>query len=311
VIIGQLEQRDLRQRLRSNRLLLQLGPFLLRLGSRDRLFTDTLQLLHPDTPLLEAQETRLIDFHVELQPGQGLRRWWRPQVAFKTDATPPFAPFPRHQGFPLFEWGLNWCIAMQAHQYLMFHAAVLARDGQALIMPAEPGSGKSTLCAALMLRGWQLLSDEFGLYRPESGMIEPIPRPIPLKNESIEVIRAFSPAAVLGPVYEKTRKGDVAHLRPTRESMRLMNQAARPAWVVFPRYRKGAREALHPFARGRTFLKLSGNAFNYRLQGARGFDAVADIVNNTDAYYLEFSDLDRAVEQLDTLTVTSAVSLQL
>ncbi len=302
--IAQLNEQDLQRRLHENRLFLHMGPFLLRLGSRDPTFIRALQLLHPDTPLLEDPTSQLIDFHIEVQPGKGVRRWWRPQIRFETDATPPFEPFPRDHGFPLFEWGLNWCIAIQAHQYLMFHSAVLAKDGRALIMPAEPGSGKSTLCAALMLRGWQLLSDEFGLYRPESRMIEPIPRPIPLKNESIEVIRAFSQDAVLGPIYEKTRKGDVAHLRPTHESMQLIEQPALPAWVVFPQYRKGAQEKLHPFAQGRAFLKLSGNAFNYRLQGARGFDAVVDIVNSCDHYYLEFSDLTRAVEILNTLPDT-------
>jgi predicted ATPase len=29
-----------------------------------------------------------------------------------------------------------------------------------VILPAPPGSGKSTLCAALVTRGWRLLSDE-------------------------------------------------------------------------------------------------------------------------------------------------------
>jgi len=59
---------------------------------------------------------------------------------------------------------------------------------------------------------------------------------------------------------------------------------------------------LHPFARGRAFLKLSGNSFNYRLQGARGFTAVADLIDTCDTWYLEFSDLDKAVALLTELT---------
>ena len=38
-----------------------------------------------------------------------------------------------------------------------------ARDDRAVILPAPPGSGKSTLCAALVNRGWRLLSDELTL----------------------------------------------------------------------------------------------------------------------------------------------------
>ena len=63
----------------------------------------------------------------------------------------------------MLEWGLNWCVAGHAHQYLMLHAAALERNGRAVILPGDPGAGKSTLTAALMLSGWRLLSDEITL----------------------------------------------------------------------------------------------------------------------------------------------------
>jgi predicted ATPase len=43
----------------------------------------------------------------------------------------------------------------------MLHAAVVEKNGKALILPALPGSGKSTLSAALAMNGWRFLSDEF------------------------------------------------------------------------------------------------------------------------------------------------------
>ena len=60
-----------------------------------------------------------------------------------------------------------------------------------MLLPAAPGSGKTTLCAGLSLRGWRLLSDEFGLIRPGTTDLVPVPRPMALKNESIDVIRQF------------------------------------------------------------------------------------------------------------------------
>ncbi len=299
--LNQLDPKSIAERMRHDGLLLSIGPFLVKLAGGVKGVPELLYQMYGEAPLVTDQDNSLIDFHLRMGPGRGLRRWWRPQAVFGTDATPPFTPFPQDHAFALFEWGLNWCIAMQAHQYLMFHSAVLERDGKAILLPAEPGSGKSTLCAALMLNGWRLLSDEFGLYRPESGLIDALPRPIPLKNESIDIIRRYSSDAVLGPVCEKTRKGDVAHLRPTKRSLLASDQPARPAYVVFPRYIAGVQELLHPFAKGRAFLKLSGNAFNYRLQGARGFDAVATLVDTCDTYYLEFSNLDRAVDRLQRL----------
>ena len=281
---------------------LNIGPFSLRLRSAAPGFARTLALLYEGTPIDFEPEQHFNDFSVHLKRPRNAHRYLRPQVSFEAGSEAPFEPFPLDHCFPHFEWGMNWLIATQAHHYLMFHAAVLERHGQALVMPAFPGSGKSTLCAALMLKGWRLLSDEFGLYRPETGLLEALPRPIPLKNESIDVIREYSADAVFGPTYPKTRKGDVAHLRATATSTAAAKLPAKPAWIVFPQFLAGASELLHPFAKGRAFLKLSGNSFNYRLQGARGFTAVADIIDNCDTWYLEFSDLDRAVALLNEMT---------
>ena len=94
----------------------------------------------------------------------------------------------------------------------MLHAAVVERNGSALFLPAMPGSGKSTLCAALTYRGWRLFSDEFGLIEPARGAVLPLPRAIPLKNRSIEVIRRFAPQ---GPFVNESlhRFGNVGRTR--------------------------------------------------------------------------------------------------
>ncbi len=229
------------------------------------------------------------------------RRPFAPQAVFKTDTEAPFAPFPLSHAFPLLEWGLNWCIAMRAHQFLMLHAGVVERDGRALILPAVPGSGKSTLTAALALRGWRLLSDEFGLVDWQTGVIHPLPRPIPLKNRSIPVIRAFSPEAELGPLFPKTRKGDVAHLRPPGDSRQRQHETARPAWIVFPRFRVGAKMRLAALPDSLAFARLSQNSFNYRLLGASGFQALETLIRGCHCWSADFGELDAMVTALDQL----------
>lgn len=277
------------------------GPFVLELKADHPAFAAQLASLYPLAPVLEPDDPTLTQFAIRLTPSTGLRRWWRPQVQFATDVETPFSPFPYDHAFPLMEWGYNWCIAMHAHQFLMLHAAVIEKDGYALIMPALPGSGKSTLCAALMLRGWRLLTDEFGLVRPNDPELRfwPLPRPVPLKNASIEVIRHFSSDATLGPVFPKTRKGDVAHVMPSYESQQRWAEGAMPGWFLFPNYQAGQSTALTAVAKSWSFLKISGNSFNYKLQGARGFQAVSALVNRCPAYALSYSDLDDAIRQIE------------
>jgi len=296
-------ERDLWQRMRGDGLRFRSGPFSVRLCGGTRPLAAQLALLYPELQPCTGDDGLPADFHLRLARPHSARRWLRPQVRLVTDLDLPYDPFPLDHALPLFEWGMNWCIAMQAHQYLMLHSAVVEKDGHALVMPALPGSGKSTLCAALMLRGWRLLSDEFGLIRPDDPhlALHPLPKPIPLKNASIDAIRHFSPDAVLGPTFPNTRKGDVAHLQANLDSQRRAGETALPKRFLFVQYQAGAATRLEALSPGWTFLKVSTNSFNYRLQGAAGFRAVTRLARNCPSHALHYSDLDQAVAAVEQL----------
>ena len=212
---------------------LDVGPFAFRLRSKQKSFLTTFRELYLDFPVLPSDN--LVDFYIDLNLPANYRHWLRPQVIISLDGEQPFQPFAASHAMPLFEWGLNWCISRQGQQNLMLHAAVLEKSGKALILPAVPGSGKSTLCAALAQCGWRFLSDEFCMIRPCDGQILPIPRPTPLKNESITVIKTFAPQVFIGPLFPNTRKGTIGHLRAPSKSVANMKTTATPAWIIFPR----------------------------------------------------------------------------
>ena len=182
------------------------------------------------------------------------------------------------------------------HQFLTLHAAVVERNGRALLLPAPSGSGKSTLCAALVFGGWRLLSDELAVLDPRSCEVVPIPRPISLKNASIDALRAFDSRSRFGPLVHETTKGTIGHLVPPPESVRRSNERAVPGWVVLPRFEPGAKPSLRPLAKGGTMMRLIECAFNYNVHGASGFELLADVVERSDCYEFSYSRLEDAVE---------------
>jgi HprK-related kinase A len=246
------------------------------------------------------------DFHVALTPSSGARRFLRRQVDFEFDGEKPYRPLPLDQALPMFEWGLNAVIGGTAHQFLIVHAAVVARDGFAAILPAQSGSGKSTLCAALVNRGWRLLSDELTLFSIETGEIHPLARPMNLKNESIDVIRRFVPDAVLSRPTHDTVKGTVALLKAPRDSVVRAQETARAAWIVAPRWERGAPCTLTPKSRADTMIELGQNAFNYSIHGRRGFHLLADAVERCTCFDLRYSVLDEAIATFVALEVPAA-----
>jgi HprK-related kinase A len=158
-----------------------------------------------------------------------------------------------------------------------------------------PGSGKSTLTAALASRGVRLLSDEFGVVRLHDGRLLPLLRPVALKNESIDVIERYAPGAVIGPRFAGTRKGTVAHMAPDRLAIDNRHVAAVPALIVFPRFDATAGCRLVPEKRAHAFSRLSVNSFNYEMLGSDGFDAVTRLVESCHVYRLVYGDLDAAI----------------
>ncbi|MFL6673683.1 MAG: HprK-related kinase A [Massilia sp.] len=290
--VSSLAPRELRERLAGRGLDLRTGSFTSRIHTSIEHLADGIALLYADYPLGDGS---FADFHINMRQPGGLRRWFRPQVRFDHDGVAPFKPLPVDQAYPMFEWVLNWCVSSRANRYLIIHAAVVERDGAAAILPAPPGSGKSTLCAALVARGWRLLSDELALVSLEDGMLLPLPRPVSLKNGSIDVIRAFAPGAVLSRPVEDTSKGTVAHLKAPAGSVARAAEPARPAWIVFPKYEAGAAMTLEPIAPARAFMRVAENAFNYSLLGAQGFAALAGVVDRCASFDFKYSSLDEAI----------------
>ena len=286
-----LAPRELEGRLRSG-LQIGTGPFTFRIASRLPDIARGLARLYAEFPLVEGPYA---DFHVRIDAMHGLRRLFSPQAQFWMDGHTPFMPLPRDQAFAMLEWGMNWCIAGHAHHYLMLHAAVLERNGRALIMPGDPGAGKSTLTAALMLDGWRLLSDEITLIDRDDGLLHGLARPVSLKNASIDIIQAHAPDAVLGDVARDTHKGTVGHLRPTAPSVERIGIPARPAWIVFPRWKSQAETRLSPHSKSAAFLHLASHAFNYSLLGPLGFRLVADLIDACECWDFEYSQLPDAI----------------
>jgi HprK-related kinase A len=277
----------------------RIGPFDVRVVVTTPEIIPSLWTLYTGYTLLETVD-RVYSVHARLEGKLGRRRPFR-RVRFSVDGVALHEDLPRAQALTVLEWGINLVIALRFHCYLLLHSAVLERDGYALLLPAAPGHGKSTVCAALAHRGWRLLSDEFGILRPGTTDLIPIPRPIPLKNQSIDVIRDFAPQAAWGPKVHGTRKGTVAHVAPPPESVARSGETARSRWLVFPRWERGASLRFSELPSSDAFMRLATNAFNYEVHGEQGFRTVQAIVEGSRCHELVYSDLDQALDVMDLM----------
>lgn len=305
MILSALRRTDLRTRLRSSGVRVVVGPFRVRVRSSVPSIVESLETLYANHEVELDQEGA--HFDVRVDPPGLLRRFVRSQVQFTFEGRGPFIPLPYAMASPMLEAGLNWCVGGFADQFLVIHSATLERHGRALLMPAPPGSGKSTLCAALVTRGWRLLSDEFALLDPASGLLIPVPRPVALKGRSIDLIRAWAPDAVFGTAVVNNENETVAYMRPPEASVRASDHQCPAGLIVIPRYADGAELAVTPMTRARAVLHLADNSFNYNLHGRIGFERLADIADAASAVMLRYSRLEEGVAAIEKLAEWRAV----
>lgn len=279
----------------------RIGPIQYRLTSPLRRVWAEMTHLYREYPQNDPQHCP--EYEVAVAPTSWWRRFVRPQINIRADIMGPFAPLPEAQGQVAFEMGMNYQVAMGLNRYLILHASSVERDGECVIFSAESGSGKSTLAAGLSYGGWRLLGDEFVFIEPCSGLALPYPRPISLKNRSIDVMAERAPADRFSRRYHGTPKGTLGYLMPPPDSIARMDEPARPRCVVFPTFAPGSTPAIRLVEKPEAHILLVASSTNYQTLGEAGFLAMADLLDACPAYEITYPSLEAAaalVEQMWT-----------
>jgi HprK-related kinase A len=286
------------QQLTSGELALRIGPYVYKIQSNLPSVTTGITTLYGDFVLAEPGE--FVDFDIAMVC-KGLFHRAQRKAEFLFDKRRPFDTIPTGQAYAFLEWGMNWCVSVQSNEYLKLHAAAVSRGNSAVIMPGIPGAGKSTLCAALCLSGWRVLSDEHAMIPQNTTEIVPICRPVSLKNESINAIKSFSSSAIFGPVSEKTHKGVVVHMKADIHADSHDTSTVQARAMIFPRYSRSEPQHLSRRRRTDSFILAAYHSFNYSLLCEAGFDAMKALIDQVECYDLVYHDLDWAVRNIDEL----------
>ncbi|MFT6008210.1 HprK-related kinase A [Parasphingorhabdus sp.] len=276
---------------------LKIGPAAFRIASAWRRPLEELEALYRDFP---SPTDNSVDFTVRLEPEKPWRRYIRPSVHIGGDFwLPDAAPLPLAQGLLAAEMGMNLQMALGWRRHLLLHASSVEKDGKALIMTGLSGSGKSTLSAMLAERGWRFMGDEFALLSLDTGEIFPFPRLISLKNQAIAAMQKVVSDSRFGPEMKATPKGDIRHLVPPKASIVRMDEPARPALLLFPRF--GYAPELREMGQSEIFVRLTQASTNYVALGEPGFHALTRFVDKIPARAMDYQSTDQAEELIDDL----------
>ena len=183
---------------------------------------------------------------------------------------------------------------------LLFHAAVLEKDGTTIVFPGEAGSGKTTLAAALMLHGCRFFSDEIAVLNVESLCVSPLPLPMSIKPGSVEPLSRYYVGLSERPVHLRSDGKKVRYLSPPPPNLTETFEVSAPVnCLVFPKYREGAENRLNMLDKFETMQRLAMTGSSNRDITNRDVEAMIALVEKSPCYEIVYSDLSKAIALLE------------
>jgi hypothetical protein len=189
---------------------------------------------------------------------------------------------------------IGYHLAAGANRHHCLHAAAVSHGGRALVMPANSGSGKSSLTLWLVTRGFEYITDEMTLIDERCG-VDGLARHIQIKYHGLQAIEALINCP------KDIYRGKWSSAIPL--SCLGGHVAAQERYdlglFLFPQFKEGAGYCLSRVSQAEAGLKLMGSHINARNLKDHGFGALMALVRASPCYTLEYGGFDCLPEDFD------------
>ena len=276
---------------------IRFGPYNIRISS------NYLELINDFCRLYGSYEIvadEIADFHLRIEKARDLLRPFARLVRVLVDGYSSFPAAHCRQAIGALQQSINWVLLTRIYDLLNLRAAVVERNGYALLLP-EIGRRFEAAEISIILahKGYRLLSGELALLECASGKFCPLPAPIPVGHEVLaELSSIVQPSALMQLPYS----GVGGYVAAPGESVHRWQEGVAARWIIIPQRIQGGRSALEPLNRSEVFMALVSQSFNYEMLGASAFAALTELVQRCECYKLNYSDPDSAFALLSELT---------
>lgn len=201
--------------------------------------------------------------------------------------------------------GQLWQCAVNAYDFLFYiHAGVVGAGQNCILLPAAPGSGKSSLTAALTHRGFTYFSDEVALIESHSFRVPPAPLAVCVKGTGWEMMAAYYPEVLRVPTHGRSDGKMVRYVPPRPET--VAKASAPVSHIVFPKYSAKSTTELRAISRSDALGRIMDECLALRRRlTAQDAQDVCRWIQGIDCYTLRFSSLAEAADLVSKLAAAA------
>lgn len=186
------------------------------------------------------------------------------------------------------------CLAGSTSAGIALHAAAVARNGRAVLIPGQSGAGKSSLAAWLFDKGFDYLTDELVVLAAD-GAVEGLARALILKPDADEIVGGFSRVAPL----PRMQAGANLIVRPPFDAQQA--GPVRCDLIIFPSFSPGVPIAIQPISAAQACIRLMGCNVNARNLADGGFAILSDLARRVVAVEVRYGSFEQLEDVVDVL----------
>jgi len=256
------------------------GPVVVRITSRAPWLS---ALLCSVASRFESVEQEVADFHLDLRTARSVFRPFSRLIRVKVDGETRSGLVPAEQLPWFLDRVVQDLIAERYNCWLLLHAHVVERNGQAVLMQTADSKGASELFALLARAGQRIVSREPSVLEPGPVAFFALPD----FSRELGLLEHKSLAFLPWPSFAD-RRGDNAE--PVQVCGILILESAEQAFESAE------------LASGEAFRRLAANSLNYEVLGETAFSAMCNLLNACRLRRLELRDFRGIVTTLNELT---------
>jgi hypothetical protein len=190
-------------------------------------------------------------------------------------------------------------VMLRARELYYVHAAVVALDGRAVVLPGLSRAGKSTLALALLERGAHLLSDELLAFDPVRELALAFPRAPKIRDECVAYFPRLASAWIgSGEARVAPFEAFAADLVLDRAPVRAI---VSPRWSAPDEQPSEPLDVCRPVRAGEALLDLSSSSLNFGTHRARSLDCLTRLVAQAACARLDWRDPHAAARSIESL----------
>lgn len=200
--------------------------------------------------------------------------------------------------FSHLEWIVTCNTLSHLREFFQIHAGAVVKGRKVILLPANHGSGKTTLTLNLTRNNYRCLSDDIVLIDPKSLMVIPFPRSFLIKEGTTKkLIRSNLKDKRNG--YYCTVDG-ILYYNPDTVN-KLSARKFRPYAIVELKHNRRFKNELRPVSKSQMCIKLLRQSFNVHDYKRDAVTILTGLVRKTKCYSLKTNNVDDAVHLISQI----------